>query len=95
MILPSLDVAETLKTSHGVSRLVGAVVGTLDLQVLECHRVERGSRCRVARKDLWPSPTESVGSFRPTDEVCESGSMTGFLSRQLAAFTQPQPKGVL
>jgi len=31
MILPSPDVAETLRKSHGVSRVVGAVVGTLDL----------------------------------------------------------------
>ena len=56
MTLPSPGVAETLRKSHGVSQLVGAVVGTLDLLDPECQRVERGSRCRAVRKDFCRSP---------------------------------------
>ena len=79
LILPSPDVAETLRKSHGVSRLVGAVVGTLDLLDLECHRVERGSRCRDVRmhphQHRADDPPREGGRQPTVGRVPESTSM--------------------
>ena len=77
MILPSPGVAGTLRKSHGVSRLVGRVVGTPDLLAPECHRVGRGSRWRAVRKAIIRSalraaaPGLALGQTRDTKSAQE------------------------